>query len=273
MKRESRLRKNIYEGLKSGKIDLKREYSRIFSIFYDRHYDMGYGSMASLEDIIEEKFRYLSPNLIGRCLSLDDFNDSYNYNFSSMPKNFSIDIILDLAEYVVNFVNALMMCQLGELNILELVNIKNHIDLCMDDIGYKAIEKEGIIIYLECSPAALSVAEITGDELSYSVLRYNHHTLKGNLTEKKMILKSMADDIENSRKVLKEINKSFTDKLFRMLNFFARHNNEDNEYLLNLNDEELESIYDDIYQIWLLAKLQLEYNCFKNRIETVLNSI
>ena len=40
-----------------------------------------------------------------------------------------------------------------------------------------------------------------------------------------------------------------------------------------MNDEELESIYDDIYQMWLLAKLQLEYNCFKNRIDTVLNSI
>ena len=267
------MRRNIYEIIKAEKIDLKREYSRIFSIFYDDNYDMGYGAKASLENIVEENFGLLHPGFIGRCLSLDDFNESYNFSFEPMPDDFSLETLLDLSEYVVNFVSALMMSQIDDINIIELVNIKNHIDSCMEDIGYTSVEKEGIIIYTECSPEAISVAEISESKLAYSVLRYNHHLLKGNLDEKKVILKGMADDIENDRKKLNEINNSFSVKLFRMLNAFVRHNNDDNEYIMGLSKEELESIYDDIYQMWLLAKLQLDYYSYKDRIDRIINEL
>ena len=75
------------------------------------------------------------------------------------------------------------------------------------------------------------------------MLRYNHHLLKGNLDEKKVILKCMADDIENDRKKLNEINNSFSVKLFRMLNAFVRHNNDDNEYIKGVSGYEVQPPY------------------------------
>ena len=69
------------------------------------------------------------------------------------------------------------------------------------------------------------------------------------------------------------INNSFSVKLFRMLNAFVRHNNDDNEYIMGLSKEELESIYDDIYQMWLLAKLQLDYYSYKDRIDRIINEL
>ena len=62
-------------------------------------------------------------------------------------------------------------------------------------------------------------------------------------------------------------------KLFRLFNTFLRHNNDDNNYIKSLSQEDLESIYDDIYQMWLLAKLQLEYYSYKNRIDDVIKEL
>ena len=120
---------------------------------------------------------------------------------------------------------------------------------------------------------AIAVAEIVDKKLSYSVLEYNHHGLKGNLDKKKSILKLMADDIELQRKILNGINKTLADNLFQMLQKFVRHNNEDNPYIKGLSPNALEACYDDIYQMWLLAKLEIDNLERKKRVEETLRQI
>lgn len=115
--------------------------------------------------------------------------------------------------------------------IWDLHNILQHIDSCIDEIGYKKIEKDSLYIIVEKNAAALAVAEVVKKDLAYPVMEYNHHKLKGDLSSKKSILKSMADDIEPERTKLNGLNKRFTSNLFQLFNNFIRHNNSKNEYI------------------------------------------
>ena len=46
--------------------------------------------------------------------------------------------------------------------------------------------------------------------------------------------------------------------MFQLLNKFIRHDNSENIYISGLTDEQIEHVYDEIYQMWLLAKMQLD---------------
>lgn len=83
----------------------------------------------------------------------------------------------------------------------------------------------------------------------------------------------MADSIERERNALKSINSNFTSDLFQLFNKFIRHDNSDNKNISNMLDEELESIYDDMYQMWLLAKLELKQNERNKRIKDLIKNL
>jgi hypothetical protein len=140
----------------------------------------------------------------------------------------------------------------------------------MDEYNYKMIRKNEISIFVENKPESFAVAEIVNDELSYPILEYNHYSLKGNLTRKKEILLAMANDIEPDRKKLNSLQLKYIDNLFNLFNKFIRHNSKNNQYIENLNNNELEAIYDDIYQMWLLAKLQFDNIPRSKRIKEIL---
>lgn len=261
------MRKNILEILNSADIDIEKEYSRIYSMFY---YPYEYGG-TPLASVVEKNFRKLDRRLIHRCLSLEDFDETYGYYFEVQPQNFDIDYLISFSEYVANFVYALFRGNI--LNREELVKVMGHIKECMEDIGYQHIEKDAIIIFVEKNPAAIAVAEITKDDLAYSVLEYNHHKLKGDLISKKNILKNMADDIESDRKTLNNINKNFASNLFQLMNKFVRHDSSQDTYISNMTSSNLEEVYDDIYQMWLLAKMQLEYSNRSKIIDELIKNI
>lgn len=133
-----------------------------------------------------------------------------------------------------------------------------NIESSIDEIGYKIIVKDNLYIIVPASPQALAVAEIVKPELAVSVFEYNHYRLKGQLTEKLSILKLLADDIEPFRSELNAISRNSTNYLFRSLNFFIRHNNQEKIEAKELSSIEIEEWYDDIYQMYLLAKLELD---------------
>ena len=90
--------------------------------------------------------------------------------------------------------------------------------------------------------------------------------LKGNLREKQMILKRIADALEPRRAELKAANKTIENDFFYMVNAMnVRHNNCDpadqgkyNEKFAKLSAKEQEEWYDNIYQEGLMAFLSLE---------------
>ena len=214
---------------------------------------------------------FLNMSFRGRCLSLDDFNASHGFYFEPNPADFDLNYLIAFCEYTYNLV--------GHVYSVYSESIKHfyirQIMMVLDLIDYEFIRDEdtGIHILVPRKQEAIAVAEIVDKDIAYSILEYNHHSLAGNLAKKKGILKLMADDIEPQRKILNGINKTLSDNLFQMLQKFVRHNNEKNAYIKGLSSKELENCYDDIYQMWLLAKLEIDNLERKKRVETVLQNI
>ncbi len=137
----------------------------------------------------------------------------------------------------------------------------------LDWLNLEAItfdEKEQVII-TEKSAKVTAVAEITSANISYQIVKYNHHTLKGDIEKKKAILLVLSNELEPKRKQLSSINSQLTTNIFYMLNNLnLRHNNRSKkdknykEYVAKMKKNKLEEWYDELYQMMLLAFLELE---------------
>ena len=94
------------------------------------------------------------------------------------------------------------------------------------------------------------------------------------MAKKKAILKLMADDIEVERKKLSSINKTLENQLFQLMNKFIRHDQSQTPYIATMKPQEIEACYDDIYQMWLLAKLEIDhYADRKGRVATLIDKL
>ena len=145
--------------------------------------------------------------------------------------------------------------------------LKDLMDICLSDYNYSAFynkEREQLIV-IEDNQEVIAAAENLEPEIAFDVIRYNHHMLKGDIKTKKHILIMMARELEPRRKQLKPINGDLEDAIFFILNNAnIRHNNiseTDKNYrkfVANMSDIELEELYDDLYEMMLLANLELE---------------
>lgn len=115
--------------------------------------------------------------------------------------------------------------------------------------------------------AAESVAEIVDDDLATLILQYNHFMLEGDLDSKKSILSDIGQALESLRDNLKKCNKLLETNIFFMLNNMnIRHNNRSKtqdgkhykEYVAKMRKSKLEEWYDDLYQMMLLAYLEMD---------------
>ena len=155
--------------------------------------------------------------------------------------------------------------------------IKN-IEILLSNLNYeyRYFDKEEKVILVERDSAAFAVADIVEEELAFKVIEYNHYLLKGDLDRKRNILKALADKIEGFRDNLdKDLSSDFG---FLANNINIRHNNLDGknkkEYLVNIENEELESWYDETYQVMLLCILENNYKeSLTNKIEEIKTKI
>lgn len=146
-----------------------------------------------------------------------------------------------------------------------------HLQDIMDDIlglyNHKAFvyqDREQVLV-LEDKQEVTAVAEIVASSLAYEVVKYNHHTLKGDIEAKKKILLSLGSELEPKRKVLENINKQLSENIFYLLNNLnIRHNNRSKksknykEYVAKMSKNRLETFYDELYQMMLLAFLAID---------------
>ena len=146
--------------------------------------------------------------------------------------------------------------------------IKKNIKTCLDWMNFeiKSFPKKQMVLVVEKNASATAAAETVEEDLSYKIINYNHFLLKGDIDRKKAILKSMGDSLEPKRSILERINKGLASDIFMMLNNMnIRHNNVDkddkanyNEYVDNMKKKELEHWYDELYQMILLALLEMD---------------
>ena len=118
------------------------------------------------------------------------------------------------------------------------------------------------------------------DALSYRIIEYNHHSMKGDLERKKATLIALADKLEPKRAKLKQVSGSLESDLFYLLNSVnVRHNNADQvgknyiHFVADMKDSDIEQWYDDMYQMCLLAFLELDHLERKERVKKLKEDI
>ena len=140
--------------------------------------------------------------------------------------------------------------------------------------------QNGITDFVPKDQAAISAAEIVDPALSYRIIEYNHHSMKGDLERKKATLIALADKLESKRAKLKQVSGSLESDLFYLLNSVnVRHNNADQggknyiHFVADMKDGDIEQWYDDMYQMCLLAFLELDNLERKERVKKLKEDI
>lgn len=270
------MRKNFVDILKSAKIDIKKEYSRLYNLLYGIYEDGG----------IKESSLYMQFNsqfsLIwfrGTAITLEEFDEEKGFNFEAQPQNFSIDYLVSFCEYFYNITMG-FMGSFPYPNYLQF--ILQQINTVISAIGYMSISQDGFTVFVEKDQSAIAVAEIIEDSsLSYKTIYYNHHSMKGDIEGKREILLKYANLLEPKQALLHNINSTLKKDLFYLFNNLnIRHNNIDStdksnykKYVKEMLAEQIEKWYDETYQMCLLAFLEMEHHERKKEFDVLKENI
>ena len=140
-------------------------------------------------------------------------------------------------------------------------------DDCLAHFNHKIFYNEELeqAIVVEDKPEVTAVVEIEeATDIAFEIVRYNHHALKGDITAKRAILLKMGSQLEPLRSQISACNKTLEKDIFFMRNNLnIRHNNcvpgdaKYKPFVASMDAETLENWYDELYQMILLAKLEL----------------
>lgn len=268
------MRRNFAQVLREGKIDLNNEYSKLYDIFYGRSRRDG----KSIADIVSANFT--DYNFRGTCLSLEEFEWTYGFDFVKQPQNLDIDYLVSFCEYIYNFIlntdYGAFFSSFNKGSHLE------HIRRVIEAIGYMESSEDDMTIFVPKDDVAIAVSEFgqIPENLSYKIIAYNHHSMKRNLERKRQMLLIFADLLEPKRQELHTVDKQLTSDLFYAFNNFnIRHNNVDpscpkyKKPIGKLTNEQLEAWYDEVYQMCLLAFMQLEHSTRKQEFDKLKDKI
>ena len=259
------MRKNFAEVLKENKINIRLEYDKLYSILYNKNIWLSNGQFISLHDLINSNF--MAVTFRKTCLSLDEFDEVNGFRFIQFPQDVDLEMLVNISEYIWNMLQSIqpqITCSYPPLINVNLYYQQIH--AVIESIGYSIQNQNGYIIFVPKDNVAISVAESTiiPENISYKVIEYNHHSIKGDIEAKKGILLKLAELLEPKRKDLS--NQLGSDLFFLINNFNIRHNNTDpgdkSKYkskVAEMPADELEHIYDEVYQMCLLAFMELEH--------------
>lgn len=260
--------------LKNMGTDVQKEYNRLYRLFFLEKNDNYLNNGITLKEFCEENFTSFPYRKT--CISLDDFEKTCGYHFVEDPLDFNLDYLVSFCEYSYNLI-CLIEQNSGAFRSSELNSAlwfyTKQVERVVENIGYMANTQDNVTDFVPKDQAVISVAETVEPELSYKVIEYNHHSMKGDLERKKAILVALGRKLEPKRGKLKQINDSLESNIFMLLNNMnVRHNNKEpgkkyKKYVAEMEDEELEQWYDDLYQMILLAFLELDHLDRKGRLE------
>lgn len=276
-------RQNIFEILKS-KYDIVKEINKIMVLYNKisiRGNSYADNRSYSIEKLFETKIlpnwkqrgAYLSCKEIRNDLDIVD----YFVNESKID-----DIMLSL-EYIQNILYLIYK---------KVYNIYNYVfpkefDLMLQNINIllehlnceiKIFENEEKVILIPKNPEATAVAEISSEDTALAIFMYNHHSMKGDVTEKRRLLYQISLEYETLLKKPIEGYNDFFNKTNQLLNnLHIRHDNKTKDgnknNVIEIDDKELENWYDELYQLLLFCVLIHDNLERKNRVADFLKSM
>lgn len=266
-------RKNIFEVLKANN-GIEEDVERIEHLFSSEpllNDNRNYRNQDYTLKKFVDYFCFDDWKNRGHCIDMEDFLKTVDYRaYCRRAKLGDIDAFFGFVEIVFNCWKRAELYINAEDNIDYYSNFYHLYDImvdCLSHYNYTAVYDESTeqVLVIEDNPAITAVAEIAEPQLSLNVLKYNHYTLRGNIDKKKSILLALGAGLEPKRKILAGINSTLEDGVFFMLNSLnIRHNNLSpgnkhyKEFVSQMSNETLESWYDELYQMVLLAFLELD---------------
>ena len=212
------MRRKFTDVLKSAQIDFRDEYIRLYRLFNGLIvWDENLENKGTVYDFCRKYFLAFPLPLRGTCVSLKDFNNVYGFDFPSNPSCVTIDDLISLCEYTYNLAYGLKgNCSLvtDEIRYEFCTFYRNQVDFLVEKLGYISNVSGGITDFVPKNPAAIAVAEIIEEDLSYDVIEYNHHSMRGDLLAKKATLVRFANLLEPNRTVLESVNKELSSNIF-----------------------------------------------------------
>lgn len=207
----------------------------------------------------------------GTCIDCNDMRIRLGIPTILIYSNPSHDKVLTFLEYVANMLMLIQEVTFKERYKYYETDVtraaKQNLQTILDWLNCeeKKLENEQKVVIVEKNAATTSVAEIVDASLAYKIIQYNHFSLRGDISAKKSILLALGAEIEPRRKEIYGANRQLTDNIFYLLNNLnVRHNNKNEkdknykDYIAKITPKELEIWYDELYQMCLLAFLELD---------------
>lgn len=261
------MRRNFAQILESGKVDYEKEYKKLYDLLYSGDTDMD-DDDPSVYTILSASFT--SFYFHGTYLSLQEFDEENGFIFPDPSQdNPKIEDLILLMEYFYNMLVGYVGSQHTSFYVsINAQFLMQHILKVCDAIGYKQESEGSFTVFVEKNAVVSAVAEsdLIPVELSYKLITYDHHSMRGDLEGKKTIILRLASLLEAKKSILHQVNPNLENDLFYIFNNFnLRHNNCDSSvkgkykpYIANMKKDDLEKWYDEAYQMCLLAFMEIE---------------
>lgn len=261
-------RKNFFQ-IASSYINMETDSKRVYKLLMETktlEADPYYYTIAKYVDV----YCFKSWKYRSHYINVEELFDSIRFNSIVKKAQKNVDDFLMLIELSYNFWNlAHKDLIIGENDLRyyeDFYHLQTIMDDCLQQLNYKIYEEDERVLVIEDKPEVTAVVEIVDEPVALDFIRYNHFSLKGDLAAKKSILVALGRALEPQEKALNSIDSKLKDAVFYLLNNMdIRHNNsaEENKkayykgYVANMSAVETEEWYDELYQLILLANLEL----------------
>ncbi len=262
-------RTNIFELLKKNN-NIERDAKRILTLFTDFIFAEIGPRRYTLKELVD-LYCFSNWKWKGRCLDLEDFMDTVGLDDPDGYSPQDLDDFINMIEVIYNFwylAGSFLVENEYKGPFSVAVQLKDLMDDCLSEYNYKAFyfsDKEQCII-TEDSPQVTAAAEASEPSVALEIVRYNHRQMRGDIEKKKAVIKMLFDHLEGRKREITAINTSLYDCISGGLNNLnIRHNNINpankatyKKAVAEMPAEELEKHYDDLYQLILLAILEMD---------------
>ncbi len=269
------VRKNIFEIL-DDMYDIKIEINKIDFLFKEAllivQNQLNFQQQkGNVEAVIEDKLFFVWKQR-GSCLNCEEMRRKLGINITK----YGLDDIIIRLEYYLNIIN-LANTKLGYPNCQktqQFVILEDNIKILLDHLNYEclSIPEEEKVLLVPKNATATSVAEISSKDTALAILMYNHASLKGDLSQKRNLLLKIYLEYETLLKKGITGFSEYFDKTRGLINKLnIKHNNK--KEIENLDNEQLEEWYDELYQLLLFCVLIKDNKERKDKAEEFLKSL
>lgn len=274
-------RKNIFELLKNT-YNPSIELTNIIALFstpfikkYQIKDDRFYFSK-KIEDFVSAHL-FHTWKARGTCLDCSDMKQRLGFNGKIDISD--TDTVITILEYYENILY-LFVSKHPKITILPqiddtLLMLMDNMRALRDHLNQERviISEEEKVLLVPKDPAAIAAAETSSDEVAMAILKYNHASLKGNLSEKRNLLVNIAREYEPLLDNPPDGHGTLFSKTNGLLNcLHIRHNNATGKWEKTLPDN-LEHWYDEVYQLLLLCKLESDNVERMKDVQTLLDGM